>query len=281
MNTFQPPALLRTPWPAATAIILLALVAVFTHPSAGQALLTANPLWHALLPQAPMPLAAPAAFFLAVAALRCTGHGWPHTNLFTLLTALAFLPAIALAHSFLPAWSLLAFGTIQLLTRHHITRLEKVTLTITLGALSGAYVLFAYLPLLTGLTLFAVWPKRATNVALWSTFIAFTTHAAGYLLLPAAYIPLTAGTIPLHGPALAAAIALTLIVLAQSLYHWRWWPPLQHATWFVATPLAILTFAALAPTPHHPTLWSSLILLTPIAPFACHLILKNNLKSLR
>ena|GEM_PF-5442419 len=269
---------LHTSLPAALCVVVLGVAGLAAHAHLLPALLMANPLWSILFLHLPLQPLAGLGLLASVMAMRATGHGWKRTNLFTIITALLLLPAVVLATNPLPLWGLLTFSVVLLFTRHHIGRVEMAALTLLLGALASGYMLFCYLPLMLGFSLFAVWTKRATYVALWGSFIMFVFHAAGYLLLPATYQPSAYLATPFLGLSATtiAALAIVLVVVAQSLYHWRWWPPLRHAAWLLGAPLAVLTLTALIPL-GHPPLWQTLLLLTPIVPFLVHLTLNHNM----
>lgn len=257
-----------TPWPTSLLITALSLTTLFNHqpmptflPSGWNTLL--SPLSHFGL----LPLLTPLMLAFTVFVMRATSHPWPQINKFalSLFTCILMWPDGA---ADLPALGLLILSLTLILTRQRLSYPELAAAILLLAAASTARSIFIYLPLLMGFALFAVWPKRAATVALAGT--AFT-----FLLNPT--LPIIPFTECLASPSLLAAAVFLAIVIIQSLYHWRWWPAPQHASWGLGAPLMVIALSNLSETPTI-SAWYAAIYLAPALPVLTYTLLRPTYK---
>ncbi len=245
---------MKTPWPFPVLVILQTILCVVSGTGL-QGLLT------------------PVAFIWAVTTLRHGNLPWLQINRFSLALygCLLMWPTTT---SLLPALGLFIFTLVILFNQQRIRPEETAARTLILATTALAHPLLAALPAITGFSLLATWPKRAAFVA-----VAGTTISAAILT----YLPqsqLTAATLSeLMPDTLTALTAVTLlaIVVIQSIYHWRWWPPYQHAAWMLGALTYTLTLAQLAETGSFAH-WSSAPLLTLALPLVVHTLLRPTYK---
>ncbi|PZP39379.1 MAG: hypothetical protein DI585_04230 [Pseudomonas fluorescens] len=176
--------------------------------------------------------------------LRFVNIPWLQINRLNLVTftSLTMWPGLHSFPSLYPAAGLLTLSLMLLFSQHRIAMPELAARIFLLGLTSVAHPVMAVLPLLTGFTLFSVWPKRALITAIAGTALTI----ALYSYFPSAWLLLTYQNIIESfntGTDSLAALALLTIVIVQSIYHWRWWPPVQHAAWILGTLLFILTLS--------------------------------------
>lgn len=245
---------LRTPWPLP--IMVIAQCLLLAASGAGYSgLLT------------------PLAFLFATTTLRHSGLPWLQINRFnlSLYSCLLMWPTTG---SLLPALGLFLFTLVILFNQQRVKPEETTARTLLLAATTLAHPLLAVAPAIVGFSLLATWPKRAAFVAVLGTAVAVAILT---------YLPqsqLTAQTLYelLPDPTTSlAAIALLTIVIIQSIYHWRWWPPYQHAAWMLGALTYTLTLPQLAQTGSF-ALWSSAPLLTLALPLVVHTLLRPTYK---
>lgn len=257
---------LSTPWPTYLMVAMLALIPAFTLPTyripdtAWSAMLA--PLSHFSL----MPLLTSMAVALTAFTMRSTNHPWLQVNrlILCLFTCLLMWPDGA---ADLPALGLVFLSLTLLLTRQRINMVELAATILLLAVAATARPIFLYVPLLMGFSLFAVWPKRALAVTAGSYALIAAFHPA----LP----PLP--TLNWADPTTLAATALLLIVLVQSLYHWRWWPAPQHAAWGLGTPALVIALQNLAENASFAH-WQGAIFLTTALPVITYTLLRPTYK---
>lgn len=279
----RPPHVLRpilnTAWPVSILTVILAVLSLYA-PLTPATSLSWPTGWNFLTATLP-PVLTPAAMLFAVASLRLTSHPWHQTNLMLLsFGTCALLYTLTAQGSPMPAWSLLMLATTLLLGRPRMGWLETAALILIMALLATAHPALIVLPLLLAFSLFAVWPGRATHVAVWGTLLSIALYILPtWPVLPPNPLELAwqsfAGTLP--GPEFYPAVAFLLIVAVQMLYHWRWWPPTLQATWALAAPLFVISMAHLAATASLP-LWTGAALLMPPLALAVHTILRPNFK---
>ncbi len=216
----------------------------------------------------------PLAFMFAVSTLRHSRLPWIEINRFSvsLHVCLLMWPTTG---SPLPALGLFIFTLVILFNQQRVRPEETAARTLLLAATTLVHPLLATLPAIAGFSLLATWPKRAAFVAVLGTAVATAiltylpqsqlTTATLYELIPD---PTTA----------LAAIALLTIVTIQSIYHWRWWPPYQHAAWMLGALTYTLTLPQLAQTGSF-ALWSSAPLLTLALPLVVHTLLRPTFRN--
>ncbi|WP_437956450.1 hypothetical protein WME76_34295 [Sorangium sp. So ce119] len=279
---------LDTAWPSVSLVGLLALVAVFIYPMAdglkqrgagsdaddamilaGRALaelhnpyasttylgnpFSPGPGWVALW----APLSALGAYALisalalaaTVLALRFTQHGWSQINTFVLaLFSCVLLWELAAIGNDLPAWGLLVLCAALVLEQPRVSKGLLVALTALLGCLATARIAFSHVPLLIGLSLLPVKPRRALVVAVGGTAIALLLHAVFWGMNPRWYPPLHLmgqARWLLSGPSLFIALGFLGAVAAWMLRRWRAWPPPLHLAWGLGAPMLVLAAADL------------------------------------
>lgn len=258
---------LNTPWPIAILISTLAFATLFNHQPIPTFLPTAwNQLIRPLCNIGLLHLLTPLSLAFTVWAMRITNHPWLQINRFALclFTGLLMWPDSA---ADLPALGLLILSLTLLLTRQRISGPELAACVLLIATAATARSIFIYLPLLFGFSLVAVWPRRALQV----TF--------GSLALLALFNP-TLPTFPpidFTSPTTIAATTLLLIVLIQSVYHWRWWPAHQHAAWGLGAPLFIVALSNLSETASLAH-WYGAIYLAPALPVITYTLLRPTFK---
>ncbi|RYG60800.1 MAG: hypothetical protein EON60_05860 [Alphaproteobacteria bacterium] len=269
--------------PMAAAVTVLYLALIMYHPVINQWLRSPWPFVVMVFGQLMLCLIAktglqgfftPLAFVFAICTLRQTRMPWLQVNRFS-LSLYACLLMWPTTGSLLPALGLFIFNIVILLNQHRVRPEETAARALLLGATALAHPLLVALPAIMGFSLLATWPKRAAFIAIFGTAIS----AAIVYYLPQSQ--LTSATISQLLPdatTILAAASLLGIVIVQSIYHWRWWPPHQHAAWLLGTLVYVLTLAQLAQTSSF-TLWSSAPLLTLALPLVVHTLLRPTYKN--
>jgi hypothetical protein len=271
--------ILNTAWPVSILTVVLAILCLYA-PLTPATSLSWPTGWNFLTSALP-PILTPIAMLFAIAALRITNHPWHQTNLMLLsFGTCALLYTLTAQGSPMPAWSLLMLSVTLLIGRPRMAWVETAALIFIMAVLATANPALIVLPLLIAISLFAVWPMRALNVAIWGTLASVVLYVLPtWPVLPPNPLELAwqsfAGSLP--GPEFYPAIAFILIVAAQMVYHWRWWPPTLQATWALAAPLFVISMAQLATTASLP-LWTGAALLIPPLALAVHTILRPNFK---
>ncbi|RYG61325.1 MAG: hypothetical protein EON60_03930 [Alphaproteobacteria bacterium] len=269
--------------PMAAAVTVLYLALVMYHPVIKQWVRTPWPFVVMVLGQLILCVIAktglqgfftPLAFVFAITTLRHSRMPWLQINRFS-LALYACLLMWPTTGSLLPALGLLIFNLVILFNQQRIRPEETAARALLLGATTIAHPLLVALPAIMGFSLLATWPKRAAFIAIFGTAIS----AAILFYLPQSQ--LTSATLtellPDTQTILAAAFLLAIVII-QSIYHWRWWPPHQHAAWLLGTLVYVLTLAQLAQTSSF-TLWSSAPLLTLALPLVVHTLLRPTYKN--
>lgn len=173
--------------------------------------------------------------------LRSSNMPWVQVNRFllTTFTSLVMWPAASSFATPYPAAGLFILTLLMLLSQHRVANLELAARIALLSATTLIHPVLTLLPALSGITLFAVWPKRAIAVTVAGT----TLTLALYNQFSAHWWEVVAES-TLHslidGPEGFAALALLAIVITQSVYHWRWWTAPQQLAWLLTTVFAIL-----------------------------------------
>ena len=173
--------------------------------------------------------------------LRLTGMPWLQVNRFllTTFTSLVMWPAASSFSTPYPAAGLFILTLLTLLSQHRVATLELTARIALLAVTTLVHPVLTLLPALTGLTLFAVWPKRALWVAGLGTAL---TVALYHQFSEHWWEVIASATLNslMSGPQGLAALALLAIVLTQAVYHWRWWTAPQQLAWLLTTLFAIL-----------------------------------------
>lgn len=173
--------------------------------------------------------------------LRASNMPWVQVNRFLLatFTSLIMWPAASSFSTPYPAAGLFILTLLMLLSQHRVANLELAARIVLLSATTLIHPVLTLLPALSGITLFAVWPKRAIAVAVAGTALTIGLYNA----LSAHWWEVVAESTLhslLNGPEGFAALALLAIVLTQAVYHWRWWTAPQQLAWLLTTLFAIL-----------------------------------------
>ncbi len=173
--------------------------------------------------------------------LRAGHMPWVQLNRFLLVTftSLAMWPGATGFASPYPAAGLFILTLLMLLSQHRVGAAELTARILLLAAATLAHPVLTVLPALTGLTLMAVWPKRALAVALGGTAFTFALYQAYSAHWWGVIATSTFQTFT-TGPEGLAALALLAIVAVQSIYHWRWWAAPQQLAWLLTTLFTIL-----------------------------------------
>lgn len=173
--------------------------------------------------------------------LLASNMPWVQVNRFllTTFTSLVMWPAASSFSTPYPAAGLFILTLLMLLSQHRVANIELAARIALLSATTLIHPVLTLLPALTGLTLFAVWPKRALWVAVAGTALTIGLYEA---LSAHWWEVVAASTLDSlsRGPEGLAALALLAIVLVQAVYHWRWWTAPQQLAWLLTTVFAIL-----------------------------------------
>lgn len=196
------------------------------------------------------PLITPLALAAMAGLLRVARHSWLTISQVSLLVAACPLVwELAVVGNDLPALSLLLVGVVALAAQPRLGSGWLAALIALIVALATARIAFAYLPLLIGFSVLAVWPQRALQIGLYGLIGTLGLHGLFWALNPEAYAPLhllTRAEGLLSGAARFGAIGILAVVGATMLYKWRWWAPANHVALGLGAPMGVLALAELS-----------------------------------
>jgi hypothetical protein len=218
------------------------------------------------------PLFFPSTVALTMGCLRSNGHDWLTLNRFIIL--LASSPCVwELAcdgSDYLP-FAMLTLTVTQLLQRPIIRTFDVVGLTVVLGLLSTFRIVFIFLPLLVGFSLFAIHRRRAFAVALGSLAICLASQSLFYFLNRGHYPPLNLlqnkSQAHFTSETLALAVAICAVAGVAMLLNWGRWRPITQLAIGLTIPWAIVAVSDLAVVQGSLPLWGGAAFLAWPMPF--------------
>lgn len=192
----------------------------------------------------------PSTLALALATLWMTGYGWVTLNRFMILLAssLGVWELAVVGSDYLP-FVMLTLTVTQLLERPNLRPGAVAVLTLVLGLLSTFRIVFIFLPLLVGFSLFAIHRLRAITVALGSLVLCAACQLLFFLLNRGSYPPLEllqakAGA-SFNRETLFLAVLICALTGIGMLVNWRNWRPITHLAIGLTVPWTIVAIANL------------------------------------
>ena len=193
----------------------------------------------------------PATLALALWCLRSVGHDWLTLNRFTLLLAssLCVWELAFVGSDYLP-FVMLTLAATQLLQQPALRTSGVIGLTLLVGLLSTCRIVFIFLPLLVGFSLFAVCRRRAVVVAFGSLALSIAFQVVFFLLNRTSYPPLELLREEIQATFSPARLTIAIVICAAAgiamLVNWRTWRPITHLAMGLTVPWVLVAAADLA-----------------------------------
>jgi len=228
----------------------------------------------------------PTTLALALWCLRSVGHDWLTLNRFTLLLASSLCVwELAFAGSDYLPFVMLTLAVTQLLQKPALPTFGVVGLVLLIGLLSTCRIVFIYLPLLVGFSLFAVLRRRAIAIAVGGLTLCLALQLVFFFVNRTFYPPLDLlqekARTTFSPETLAIAIAICAITGIAMLVNWRTWRPITHLAVGLTAPWAVVAAADLARVHGSLPDWGGASFLAFPLPFVVLALITSNGASLK